>query len=290
MFRYAGVLYPVRWAQFVFVLLKVGLSVALISLAACTATETVAPVSSRTDSQVDATSAAADPAAGTLKRKPHAAPRPGHHVIIKGDTLYSIAWRYNLDYRDLARWNGISAPYVIYLGQMLRITPPPLASAKTDSKSSGPSLSTNKKTVRLNREKVFSQPQQQGVASHTHVQWSWPTAGMVVKSDSPVSKRGINIAGQHGQIIKAAAMGTVVYSGSGLLGYGKLIIIRHNNVYLSAYAHNSELLVQEGDKVKRGQQISLMGSMHGNQPLLYFEIRKGGRSVDPLKFLPKKVS
>jgi len=122
------------------------------------------------------------------------------------------------------------------------------------------------------------------------IKWRWPTRGTLVKLNSPTLQKGVNITGRTGQAILAAAGGDVVYSGSGLLGYGKLIIIKHNDVYLSAYAHNEEILVQEGTRVSSGQKIATMGKDSDQRPLLHFEIRKEGKPVDPLKHLPEQQS
>ena len=119
------------------------------------------------------------------------------------------------------------------------------------------------------------------------IKWFWPTRGKIVKSDSPTSKKGVDISGSSGQPVKAAAEGKIVYSGSGLVGYGKLIIIKHNDKFLSAYAYNSDLLVNEGDIVKAGQKISEMGQDQSGRNILHFEIRLNGNPINPLKYLPK---
>lgn len=213
------------------------------------------------------------------------------HVVAKGDTLYSIAWRYNYDYRQLANWNDIDAPYVIYLGNSICFK---LNKGKSVKKiKSQPDEDEN-----LGKEKI----QQNQVAqvnpnvgdkksgkklSSGKIKWFWPTRGKIVKSDSPTSKKGVDISGSLGQSVKAAAEGKIVYSGSGLVGYGKLIIIKHNDKFLSAYAYNSELLVNEGDIVKAGQKISKMGQDQSGRNILHFEIRLNGNPINPLKHLPK---
>ena len=216
-----------------------------------------------------------------------------YHVVVKGDTLYSIAWRYGHDYRNVARWNDISANYVIYPGQFIRLKPDP---NKAKSLKPGPivsrkkgSLSTAKKTAPSTKAagKVRSK-QSSGLSGK--IIWRWPTRGKLVKLNTPSSKKGVDIAGRAGQKVNAAASGNVVYSGSGLLGYGKLIIIKHNDTFLSAYAHNEKLYAKEGDKVKAGQQIATMGLGSKGRPILHFEIRQDGTPVNPLRHLPKSNS
>ncbi|MFQ5660489.1 MAG: peptidoglycan DD-metalloendopeptidase family protein [Gammaproteobacteria bacterium] len=221
---------------------------------------------------------------------------PGHnrgfHVVVKGDTLYSIAWRYSRDYKNIARWNGIAPPYVIYPGQVIRLKHPPgtrISPAPHDKTVTG------KKQV-ATAAKGRDRAKGPGVAVHRKslpagkIKWQWPTHGKLVKLNSPTSKKGVNISGKMGQAIKAAAAGNVVYSGSGLLGYGKLIIIKHNDTYLSAYAHNSVLFVKEGARVTLGQKIATMGRGSNGKPVLHFEIRRDGKPVDPLTRLPRKRS
>ena len=216
-----------------------------------------------------------------------------YHVVLKGDTLYSIAWRYGLDYKDVASWNQISGKYVIYPGQFIRLkpdkkstsalTPGPIVSKKSKQETSVKKSSS----TRSDTSPVLKKPGK-SISTSQRVAWQWPTRGKIVKLNTPTSKKGVDIQGSIGQKIAAAAAGDVVYSGSGLLGYGKLIIIKHNENYLSAYAHNEKLYAKEGDRVKAGQQIATMGIAGGNRPLLHFEIRKDGSPVDPLKHLPKK--
>ena len=225
---------------------------------------------------------------------------PAYYTVSKGDTLYSIAWNYGYDYRDVANWNAISPPYVIYPGQRIRfsdksgelsshnqepvpaavLTPGPIIIKK----KTGTDESLQKETTTSPTPARAVQP---GPPSGDAFSWTWPTQGTIVKADTPVAKNGIDIAGKQGQQIYASAPGEVVYSGSGLLGYGRLIIIKHNDTFLSAYAHNSDMLVKEGDHVKGGQNIALMGETANGKTLLHFEIRKNGQPVDPLKYLPR---
>jgi len=209
------------------------------------------------------------------------APR-GFHKVQQGDTLYSIAWNYGLDYRDLAAWNNIPEPYIIYPGQTLRLTPRPGAAPRRGGEGieSQPKASTA----------AAKSDRSDAAADQAAIKWQWPTTGKLLDSDTPTSRNGVDIEGKAGQVIKAAASGDVVYSGSGLLGYGKLIIIKHNDTFLSAYAHNDRIYVKEGDRVVGGQKIATMGLGNNGEPVLHFEIRKKGKPVNPLDQLPKHRS
>ena len=213
----------------------------------------------------------------------------GIHRVRKGDTLYSIAWRYGRDFRELARNNNIGAPYTIYPGQSINlaartyISPAPI---KITPKKTKPISPTVVKTIKKPTPKVVHKK----TTATSFKGWHWPAQGKVVERfsrRSPVNK-GIDIAGKLGEPVKAAANGEVVYAGSDLSGYGRLIILKHNSSYLSAYAHNKELLVREGDAVKAGQKIAEIGSTGTTEPKLHFEIRRDGKPVDPLGFLPKR--
>jgi lipoprotein NlpD len=182
------------------------------------------------------------------------------YVVRPQDTVYSIAWRYGLDFRDLARWNHIGPDFRIAVGQTLILAPvAPVAPA--------PPL------------KVLKPPP---IASA--LSWAWPTDRM--SAPQPVSGGGILLPGRVGQDIRAASSGRVVYSGSGIRGYGNLIIIKHGENLLSAYAHTRESLVHDGQEVALGQVIAHMGEGAPQKPVLYFEIRRNGKPVDPLAFLP----
>jgi len=212
-----------------------------------------------------------------------------HYTIRPGDTLYTIAWRYKIDYKRLALWNGISPPYVIYPGQKLRVTAPAVIPLAKRPQPSTASNSTPTKTV---RRATVAKPKNVPAASTAQQQprWRWPTNGKVIRrfAHTGTGNKGIDIAGISGQSVRAASQGKVVYSGSGLLGYGQLIIIKHNETYLSAYAHNRKLLVNEGDRVSVGQMIAEMGETGTDRAKLHFEIRRYGKPVDPLKYLPHK--
>jgi len=216
----------------------------------------------------------------------------GYHLVTGGDTLYSIAWRYGLDYRDIARWNRIQAPYVIYPGQRLSLEPDSLieqadkpAPAATGQAPAASSTPTPAPRTAIPKQ---SAADTNTGSTDTAIHWHWPTTGRIVKSKTLTSIKGLDIQGIEGQKIGAAADGEVVYSGSGLLGYGKLIIIKHSETYLSAYAHNQAIDVKEGERVLAGQKIATMGKGSRGHPVLHFEIRKEGKPVDPLQYLPAR--
>lgn len=205
------------------------------------------------------------------------------HAVRRGDTLYSIAWDAGLDYRALARWNDIPPPYVIRPGQRLRLRPAPGYRAPSTA-------STRPATRAPAAKKPTSRPDPGGALQSGPPQdgWIWPTSGPVIRKFSPKEANpGIDIAGQAGQTVKSAADGRVVYSGDGLRGYGQLIIVKHNETFLSAYAHNRKLLVGEGQRVRRGQPIAEMGATGTDRVKLHFEIRREGTAVNPLQYLPR---
>lgn len=202
------------------------------------------------------------------------------HKVKAGETLYSIAFEYGYDHRDLATWNRIKKPYTIYPKQKLRVSPRIVKSTKKYSVNNK-RHSTRKKTTD-EKKRTESYP--------STIKWSWPTKGKLLSTFllSDPGRRGIDISGNKGQPIKAAAAGHVVYSGSGLRGYGNLIILKHNESYFSAYAHTENVAVKEQEKVKLGQQIADMGSTSSNKTKLHFEIRRSGKPVNPLGYLPKR--
>ena len=250
-----------------------------------------------------------------------------YYRVKKGDTLYSIAWGANRDFTDVAKYNSLSQPFIIYPGQILKLT-------KTEKKTSGHtrgvsvtttakkpiSTSVNKKNQVVNKKEVpkkqtvevvkksLDQPSksaypltgsQQTINEVIHKPktslpskvslWQWPVKGKLIGtfSANEQGNKGIKIAGVRGQLIKAAAAGRVVYAGNALRGYGNLVIIKHSDNYLSAYAHTEKILVKEKQFVKAGQTVAKMGSTGTDRVMLHFEIRYLGKSVNPLKYLPK---
>lgn len=221
----------------------------------------------------------------------------GRHVVKSGETLYSIAWRYGRDYRELGNANGIAPPYHIKAGQVIRLdlrgrvpanstASRPSVAAKPPPKPT-PSTSARPRVEKAPRADQSLAKQTQVVSS---IQWRWPNIGPVIAGYSSSGKvnKGIDISGAVGDPVRAAASGSVVYAGSGLLGYGNLIIINHDEHFLSAYAHNRKILVQEGENVRAGQLIAEMGSSGANEVKLHFEIRKNGNPVDPSYYLPPR--
>jgi len=226
-------------------------------------------------------------------------PGPGDatYKVRRGDTLYAIAWHSNNDYREVARWNGIRSPYTIYPGQVLRLRPPPAPPRK---KTRAPSREQNKAAVPRAPSRTASQPpkpqatrpapRKESASSNRQLRWAWPANGPLksrYKANDPLRK-GIKLGGQPGEPVRAAEGGKVMYSGSGLIGYGRLIIIKHNDKYLSAYGHNRKLLVEQGQQVTKGQKIAELGTSNDGKPLLHFEIRRRGKPVDPLALLPRR--
>jgi lipoprotein NlpD len=209
-------------------------------------------------------------------------PRREKHVYVvrPQDTVYSIAWRYGLDFRDLARWNHIGPDFRIAVGQTLILAPPkPSPGAPAPHALPAPPTSPTPHALPAPHARVPPAPVSSGFS------WDWPTDR--ASAPQPVSGGGILLSGQLGQDIRAAASGRVVYSGSGIRAYGNLIIIKHGENWLSAYAHCRESLVHVGQDVPLGQVIGHMGEGAPQKPVLYFEIRRNGRPVDPLGFLPR---
>ncbi|MFK5985483.1 MAG: peptidoglycan DD-metalloendopeptidase family protein [Pseudomonadota bacterium] len=223
------------------------------------------------------------------------------HYVRKRDTLYSIAWQYGLDFKDIAKWNHIKSPYLIRIGEKIRLLSFKKQNGKTKKqlkkqpktfkKAKLTTISKSSKKNKINKQttkKVKRIKKQTELKYKTKLSWVWPARGKIIQRFTPSKgKKGIDISVNKGARIKATEAGKVVYSGHGLQGYGLLLIIKHNNQYLSAYAHNSKLLIGEGSKVKRGQVIALAGKTASERVKLHFEIRKNGKPVNPLKFLPK---
>ncbi len=227
-----------------------------------------------------------------------------HHTVAHGETLYSIAWRYNLDYRALARINKIGTHFTIYPGERLKLTGVPLkkewSATKTKETITAPPPSKisrvippSRKVQKTNNRSIKGTKASLKSISKTSAFdpkfWVWPVKGKVkvrFKSNGGLNK-GIDIQTKLGEPVLAAAAGEIVYSGNGLRGYGKLLIIKHSVKFLSAYAHNRKLHVKEGELVRAGQKIAEAGSTGTDTVKLHFEIRNDGQPVDPLRYLPK---
>lgn len=198
------------------------------------------------------------------------------HIVQRGDTLFSISFRYGLDVKQLARWNRISSPYTIYPGQRIRLFPRAGDGRKVSRNTSKQSSSSNKSAPKAKPKIVAAKPPGD---------WRWPVKGKLIERFSSNNK-GIDIAAKAGTPIVATSSGKVVYAGNGLRGYGNLLIIKHNRTYFSAYAHSKRLLVAEGAQVKAGQKIAEVGRTGTDRDKLHFEIRKDGNPENPLRFLP----
>lgn len=203
------------------------------------------------------------------------------HIVQPGETLFGIAWRHGVDHRDLARWNRLDDPDFIHVGQRIRLTPVASGAARS---ASGSRQAASGSAARTAPPRTTTAPAPASAPASPPPRWHWPTTGRVVSryGSGDGIATGIGIAGREGQPVEAAAGGRVVYAGNGLIGYGQLVIIRHNDTYLSAYGYNSKLLVAQGQTVDRGQRIAEMGLDPARQPRLHFEIRRNGAPVDPL--------
>lgn len=223
-----------------------------------------------------------------------AVPGSGVYVVQRGDTLHKIAFSYRLDWRDIAAWNGLRDANRIYPGQRLRLTPPTGVPATAGTTLPQPPPATRPAPGPSSQSSPPAPSRPASAPARTVAgpppRWMWPADGPVVWQfgESRRNPTGIGIGGHDGREIRAAADGEVVYSGSGLIGYGKLIILKHNDSYLSAYGYNQALRVAEGERVSTGQVIALMGRGPADRPLLHFEIRLDGKPVDPARFLPAR--
>jgi lipoprotein NlpD len=264
---------------------------------------------------------------GSPRARPAAAAAVGGatYRVERGDTLYSIAFRNGVDYRELAQWNGIDAPYTIYVGQSLRTTPPGTRTAPPRVAAVKPTAETPRAVPaptpfepvagsaagapRVAATAAGSATAPAAAATATPsptpppsaspapapsasgaIGWRWPADGTLAGrfAAGDPTRQGLDIAGKAGDPVRAAAAGTVVYSGNGLIGYGELVIVKHSPAWLSAYGHNRKRLVKEGDKVAAGQVIAEMGSSSASRDSLHFEIRRNGKPVDPLGLLPRR--
>lgn len=259
-------------------------------LAACATRLDNAPVVDRSGSL--GTTGTAQPAV------PLGPPPPGFYRVKPGDTLYRIALENGQNYRDIAAWNNLANPNQIEVDQLLRVAPPgssattagaataPVtgAAVATAPLSSGPATPAGATSSTASAPAAASTDT--AAAPSGPVTFSWPARGPVLNNFDDAKNKGVNIGGAAGETVKAAADGRVVYAGNGLRGYGNLIIIKHDATYLTAYAHNRALMVKEGDAVTKGQKIAEMGNSDADRVMLHFEVRRQGKPVDPLKYLP----
>ena len=290
-------------------------------MAGCTSTPNRAPVEDRTSAGRPAASAAPPgaPAPDTAKPLPGAenAGKPGYYSVKPGDTLIRIGLENGQNWKDLVKWNSLDNPNIIEVGQVLRVVAPgvdantastrPVTAARIDTRpldakaGAGPANGASGAAAAVTAASGAGVPAVQPVQptpvatspaapreGDEDVNWAWPAAGAVVSPFEEGKVKGLVLGGKAGDPVLAAADGRVVYAGSGLRGYGNLIILKHNNTYLTAYAHNQALLVREDQAVKRGQKIAEMGSSDADSVRLHFEIRKQGKPVDPARLLPPR--
>lgn len=229
--------------------------------------------------------------------------KPGYYTVRQGDTLIRIGLETGQNWKDIVKWNNLDNPNVVEVGQVLRVVPPgtdagvaavrPIASSRVETRP------LDAKPVPAGASGVAVAPAPTPVVAtpapppasrepDDDVGWMWPAGGAVIAPFDEGKSKGLGIAGKAGDPVLAAADGRVVYAGSGLRGYGNLVILKHNNTYLTAYAHNQTLLVKEDQAVRRGQKIAEMGSTDAERVLLHFEIRRQGKPVDPAKLLPPR--
>jgi lipoprotein NlpD len=277
-------------------------------LAACAAPRrTPAPVEDRMGARPGAV--AVEPARPIPLPGAENAGKPGYYTVRPGDTLIRIALESGQNWRDIARWNNLDNPNVIEVGQVLRVAPPVVpgttvastaptpavpasapASAALPPASAASSVARGTATIVTPAPAPPPAPAPSATGPDEDVAWGWPTSGaatMLAGFDEQKNK-GIDLAGRAGDPVVAAADGRVVYAGAGLRGYGNLIILKHNNTYLTAYAHNQSLLVKEDQTVRKGQKIAEMGSTDTDRVKLHFEIRRQGKPVDPSRYLPPR--
>ena len=270
-------------------------------LAGCaSSSRTPAPVEDRGAGISRPAAVAVEPAAAPAKVLPGAenAGKPGYYTVKPGDTRVRIARENGQNWRDLVRWNTLENPNVIEVGQVLRVAPPVAVAAAPESGvvvrpvpsgTVSPGAGTPSQAASAPRPAPAASavaPAQP--AGEDDVAWSWPVNGTVIAGYDEVKNKGLDIGGKAGDAVVASADGRVVYAGAGLRGYGNLIILKHNNTYLSAYAHNQTLLVKEDQSVRKGQKIAEMGNSDADRVKLHFEIRRQGKPVDPAKYLPAR--
>ena len=280
---------------------------------------TRAPVEDRS-SQAPQQTVSTDPRTQAVKQPPgfENAGKPGYYTVKPGDTLIRIGLESGQSHKDIARWNALDNPNKIEVGQILRIVQPvaaaeaagtkPVASSSStvtalppangqSSAASAPARAASATTAAASAPaKAASAPASAPVvaaatpaaASDDAVAWMWPGNGAVLAGFDEVKNKGLDIGGNAGDPVLAAGEGKVVYAGAGLRGYGNLIILKHNNTFLTAYAHNQTLLVKEDQTVKKGQKIAEMGSTDADRVKLHFEVRRQGKPVDPMKYLPAR--
>lgn len=265
------------------------LAMTLIELSGCSMRSlTLAPVEDRSDvktgaqSPANATESKALPGAGN-------AGKPGYYTVKPGDTIMQVGRSTGQNWRDIVRWNNLDSPNQIEVGQVLRVVPSDgtAGAAVSSPVSSGSgAVTTTKPPPAVAAPAAPMTTPTPTIAPEGAVAWMWPSNGALIAGFDEVKNKGLKLAGKLGDPVVAAADGHVVYAGSGLRGYGNLVILKHNETYLTAYAHNQTLLVKENQAVRKGQRIADMGSSDADRVMLHFEVRRQGKPVDPAKYLP----
>jgi lipoprotein YgeR len=207
---------------------------------------------------------------------------PGFYRVERGDTLSKVARANRTSTQNIVRWNNLTNPDAIEVGQVLRVAPPPGTALASTPAASAPAVRGN------GSNKADSSDSAPSVTPASRISLIWPAQGSVIRGFDGKSSKGVDIAGSSGTQVVAAAAGTVVYAGNGLRGYGNLLILKHNADFLTAYAHNRALLVKEGQTVAQGQPIGEMGDSDTNRVMLHFELRYKGSSIDPSRYLPAR--
>jgi lipoprotein NlpD len=254
-----------------------------VAVAGCAARRTPAPVVDRSakprPAQVRPAGAPTPPAA--------TAQSGDYYTVRRGDTLYSIALDHGADYREVAQWNGLDDPTRIQVGQQLRVTPPP-GRAEVGTVRGATRIESRPLTGEsARREEPPKAPPPLAAASPAAGLFGWPAKGRVLAEFAEPRRKGIDIDGKPGDPVVAAAAGRVTYVGTGIQGMGKLVVIKHDNGFITVYAHNKDIVVKEQQAVARGQKIAELGSTDADRPKLHFQIRKGASPVDPMLYLPK---
>ena len=222
--------------------------------------------------------------------------KPGYYTVRPGDTLIRIGLDTGQNWRDISRWSNLENPNLIEVGQVLRVAPPvetgvvtrPVASSTVTPSPAGSPAAPAPAQAASAPARPAAAPPAAATGSDEDVAWIWPAQGSVLAGFDEAKNKGMDIAGKTGDPVMASADGRVVYAGAGLRGYGNLIILKHNNTFLTAYAHNQTLLVKEDQSVRKGQKIAEMGSSDADRVKLHFEIRRQGKPVDPARYLPAK--
>jgi lipoprotein NlpD len=259
-----------------------------------------APVEDRGTVATKPAPVASDQATQAIKQPPgfENAGKPGYYTVKPGDTLIRIGLDHGQGARDIARWSGVENPNRIEVGQVLRVEPPgvnstavarPVTLASVTPVTSPGLRSTNVDKLLVVSSSTNASPAPALSASvEDEISWMWPSSGTVLTGFDEIKNKGLDMGGNAGDPVLAAADGRVVYVGAGLRGYGNLIILKHNNTYLTAYAHNQTLLIKEDQSVRKGQKIAEMGNSDADRVKLHFEVRRQGKPVDPTKYLPAR--